>query len=416
MQNEIEYSAQCGIGRYSGKTAILGVSGSIAAYKAADIASHLAQDGMDVHVMMTENATHLVGPATFRALTANPVLVGVFDEPRAKEIVHVALPERADVIVVAPATANIIGKIAHGIADDMLTTAVLVAKCPVIVAPAMNTKMWTNPTVIANVDRLRALGFTIIDPEEGRMACGDEGVGRLAPVDKIIGVVRAAITGKSSDLVGMCLLITAGPTRERIDPVRFISNYSSGKMGYAIAEAAAARGATVTLISGPTSLEVPPDVTRMNVETAEEMYEVVLELFPEADVVISPAAVADYAPKAQAARKIKKTEQPVVLELEPTPDILARLGEMKGRKILVGFAAETEGLEDNARKKLEAKHLDLVVANDVSDPLSVFGSDTNTITLISRTGDIQHWPKMSKREVADNMLDYIRLNLWEVQA
>jgi phosphopantothenoylcysteine decarboxylase / phosphopantothenate---cysteine ligase len=386
LQNDIESSVRCEIGRYSGKSAILGVSGSIAAYKAADIASHLAQDGMDVHVMMTENATHLIGPATFRALTANPVLVGVFDEPTAKEIVHVALPERADVIVVAPATANIIGKIAHGIADDMLTTAVLVAKCPVIVAPAMNTKMWTNPTVIANVDRLRALGFTIIDPEEGRMACGDEGVGRMASVDKIIGIARAAITGKSSDLVGMRLLITAGPTRERIDPVRFISNYSSGKMGYAIAEAAAARGATVTLVSGPTSLEVPPDVTRMNVETAEEMYEVVLELFPEADVVISPAAVADYTPRAKAARKIKKTGQPVVLELEPTPDILARLGEMKGKKILVGFAAETEGLEDNARKKLEAKHLDLVVANDVSDPLSVFGSDTNTITLISRTG------------------------------
>jgi len=404
------------IGRCAGKVLILGVSGSIAAYKGAEIASRLIKEGADVHVIMTPSAAKLVGPATFRAITSNPVLADVFDEPRAREIAHVALPERADAFLIAPATANIIGKIAHGIADDMLTTAVMAARCPMILAPAMNTRMWTNPIVVANVDRLRSFGFTIVEPESGRLACGEEGVGRLADVERIVGIALAAVCGKAADLVGMRLLVTAGPTRERIDPVRFISNYSSGKMGYAIAEAAAARGATVTLISGPTQLETPADVRRVDVESAEEMLNAVLSEFPEADIVISPAAVADFTPRRRATDKIKKTKQATVLELEPAPDILARLGDIKGNKVLVGFAAETENLEDNARRKLNDKHLDLVVANDVSDPLSVFGSDTNSVTLIARDGEVQRWPRMSKREVADRILDYIKNNLWEERA
>jgi len=416
LQNELESGGLCEAGQFAGKTAILGVTGSIAAYKAAEIASRLVKEGMDVHVIMTRHATELICPATFRAITSNPVLTGVFDEPKDREIAHVSLPERADVFLIAPATANIIGKIAHGIADDMLTTALLAARCPVILAPAMNVRMWSNPVVVANVDRLRSFGFTIVEPEAGRLACGEEGIGRLADVSRIIAVTTAVVTGKSADLVGMRLMVTAGPTREPIDPVRFVSNYSSGKMGYAIAEAAAARGAEVTLISGPTAMDTPPNVKRINVETAEEMYEAALEHFSEVDVLISPAAVADFAPKVRSGQKIKKSDKPVVLELAPTTDILARLGEIKGRKILVGFAAETEDIEGNARKKLEQKNLDLVVANDVSDPLSVFGSDANQVMLVGRDGQVIRWPRMSKREVADRILDYIKNNLWEEQA
>jgi phosphopantothenoylcysteine decarboxylase / phosphopantothenate---cysteine ligase len=413
LQNEPESEIKCEMGRFAGKTVLLGVSGSIAAYKAAQIASHLAQDGVDVHVLMTQHATNLVGPATFRALTGNPVLIDAFDEPKVGEIAHVDIAQRADVFLIAPATANIIGKIAHGIADDFLTTAALVARCPKIVAPAMNSRMWSNPFVIGNVDRLRSFGYTIVEPGSGYLACGEEGVGRLADVEEILGITIAALSGKEADLVGMRIMVTAGPTRERIDPVRFISNYSSGKMGYAIADAAVARGASVTLISGHTSLDVPADVKCVNVESAQEMYDAVLEHFPEVDVVISPAAVADFVPKLRVGQKIKKTGEAFALDLEPAPDILARLGEVKGRKILVGFAAETENIEENARKKLAGKNLDMIIANDVSDPAAVFGSDTNTVTLIPIEGELRRWPKMSKREVADRILDYIKQNLWE---
>ena len=413
MQNEQKSKTQCKPGRYAGKTAIVGVTGSIAAYKAAELVSRLVKAGIDVHVIMTQNATKLIGPATFRALTSNPVLVDVFDEPREREIVHVSLPDRADVFIIAPATANVIGKLANGIADDMLTTAALAAKCPKIVAPAMNVNMWENPIVIANIDRLRSFGFTIIEPESGRLACGYEGAGRLANVEKIAAKALAYMSGAGTDLADVRILLTAGPTREPIDQVRYISNYSSGKMGYAIAEAAAERGALVTLISGPTSLATPSGVVRVDVETAEEMYRAAIEKFPEADIVICPAAVADFTPIARADSKIKKTSEPLVLELRPTTDILAKLGEMKEHKILVGFAAETDNAEENAKKKLNEKHLDLIVLNDVSDPKAVFGSDTNTVTLISHTGDVQRWPEMPKREIANNILDYIKQNLWE---
>jgi phosphopantothenoylcysteine decarboxylase/phosphopantothenate--cysteine ligase len=411
LQNGAESSPRAEL---AGKTIILGVTGSIAAYKAAEVASGLVQLGADVHVIMTAAATRLVGPATFRALTRNPVRVNVFDEPEEGAIVHVALPERADLMLVAPATANTIGKLANGIADDMLTTAALVVRCPVLIAPAMNPRMYSNPMVIGNMDRLKNHGWTFIDPGHGRMACGEEGVGRLADAATILGAVAAALQGGRKDLVGMTLLVTAGPTREPMDPVRFLSNYSSGKMGYAIAEAAAERGGLVTLVSGPTELPVPPGVSVMRVQTADEMLEGVMSNLLPADVIISAAAVADYRPVTKAGQKLKKQEEEWLrIELERTEDILKRVGEIKGNRVLVGFAAETENLEENARRKLEEKNLDLIVANDVSDPESVFGSDTNSVTLIPREGEASSWPRMSKREIAHGILDYVKSNLWE---
>jgi phosphopantothenoylcysteine decarboxylase/phosphopantothenate--cysteine ligase len=408
LQNDLELPIRSDL---AGKTVILGVTGSIAAYKAAEIASKLVQMGVDVHVIMTASATNLVGAATFRALTRNPVLVSVWDEPRSDEIIHIALPERADLLIIAPATANIIGKLANGIADDMLTTAALVVRCPMLIAPAMNPRMYSNPIVAANMDRLKSLGWTFIDPEVGRMACGDEGIGRLADPATIVAAVTAALQGGRKDLAGVNVLVTAGPTREPVDPVRFFSNYSSGKMGYAIAEVAAKRGAEVTLVSGPTELESPGGVNVVSVQTAQEMQDAVMGSFPQADIVISAAAVADYRPARKVGQKLKKIDDVLQLELERTEDILRQLGEMKGEKVLVGFAAETENLVENARRKLEEKNLDLIVANDVSDPGGVFGSDSNVVTLIPREGEISSWPRMSKREVADSILNYVMDNL-----
>lgn len=397
----------------AGKTIILGVTGSIAAYKAAEVASSLVKRGASVHVMMTKSACELIQPATFRALTLNPVLVSVWDEPRADEIIHIGLSERADLFLVAPATANIIGKFANGIADDMLTTAALVVRCPMLIAPAMNPRMYSNPVVIGNLDRLKNLGWRLIEPEVGRMACGDEGIGRLAEPSTIVAAVVAALQGTKQDMVGVNFLITAGPTREPVDPVRYVSNYSSGKMGYAIAEDAVARGGNVTLVSGPTELKAPAGVNVVDVQTAEEMRDVVLKHFHEADIFIGAAAVADYRPAKMAGQKLKKEDERLHLEMEKTDDILKQLGEMKDDKILVGFAAETENLIENARKKIESKNLDLIVANDVSDPGGVFGCDTNVVTLIPCRGEVSAWPRMSKREVAHGILDYIITNLWE---
>ncbi|MEN6520621.1 MAG: bifunctional phosphopantothenoylcysteine decarboxylase/phosphopantothenate--cysteine ligase CoaBC [Armatimonadota bacterium] len=412
MQN-IEES--CPRTELTGKTIILGVTGSIAAYKSAEIASRLTQMGASVHVIMTKSACELVGPATFRALTHNPVLVNLWDEPKANEIVHVKLPERADLTLIAPATANIIGKLANGIADDMLTTAALVVRGPVLIAPAMNPKMYTNPVVIGNMDRLKNLGWKFIEPEEGRVACGDEGVGRLANPDTIVAAVMAAILGGKKDFAGVRVLITAGPTREPVDPVRYVSNYSSGKMGYALAEAAAERGGIVTLVSGPTELDNPPGVNAIRVQTAQEMLLAVMKNLPSNNLVIAAAAVADYRPAKVAPHKLKKEDEWLRLELEKTEDILRRIGEMKGGRTLVGFAAETNDVEENARHKLEEKNLDLIIANDVSDPGGVFGSDTNVVTLIPRKGEAVSWPRMSKREISQGILDYIMSNLWEGQ-
>lgn len=412
MQSEAE---SCRRSDLSGKTIILGVTGSIAAYKAAEIASKLVQMGADVHVMMTESACHLVGPATFRALTRNPVITDMWDEPKPEEITHVSLPDKADLLLIAPATANIIGKLANGIADDMLTTSALVIRGPILIAPAMNPRMYTNPVVIGNMDRLHSLGWEFIDPGEGRLACGDEGIGRLADPELIVASVVSALRGGKRDLDGVHVLITAGPTREPVDPVRYVSNYSSGKMGYSIAEAAADRGAIVTLVSGPTDLPDPPGVDTVRVQTAKEMLDAVMGTLLSADIVVAAAAVADYRPIKKSSTKLKKQQEWLNLELEHTEDILKHIGEMKGDRILVGFAAETNDIIENARKKLVEKNLDLIVANDVSDPDSVFGSDTNAVTLIPREGEMMSWPRMSKREVAHGILDYVMNNLWESQ-
>jgi phosphopantothenoylcysteine decarboxylase/phosphopantothenate--cysteine ligase len=425
-----------------GKRIILGVTGSIAAYKAADLASKLTQLGASVHAILTANACEFITPLTFRSLTGNPPLTGLFDEPRETGMAHIDLPTTADLLLIAPATANIIGKIAHGIADDWLSTAAMVVRCPLIIAPAMNCNMYTNPVVAENITRLKGLGHVFVEPESGRLACGTEGVGRLAEPKDIVAEV-ITVLGRSRDLAGMKLLVTAGPTREAIDAVRFISNHSSGKMGYAIAEMAAKRGADVTLISGPTDLLPPDGVEYIGVESAAQMLHAVLDKFGDASVVIAAAAVADYAPANPSTEKIKKKTEAISLELRPTHDILKSLAERRASQILVGFAAETGNLKENATKKVKDKNLDLIVANEVvqkkgpreaagtiwnicgsvDDTMPfpqhngeevVFGSDLNTAILIARDGATQELPRMTKRELADRILSYIKDELWRV--
>lgn len=390
----------------SGKSIILGVTGGIAVYKAADVCSTLVKRGADVHVIMTEHAKWFVGPGTFRALTNNSVITGLFDEPEKYEIQHVTLTEEADAMLIAPATANIIGKMASGVADDMLSTTVMAATCPVILAPAMNCRMWGNRIVRANVDHLRSLGYRFVGPERGRLACGEIGVGRLAAVDEIVAAV-AGVLDRKKDLEGVSVLVTAGPTQEPIDPVRYIANRSSGKMGYAIAQAAAERGAKVVLVSGPTSLAVPAGVELISVRTASEMLNAVMAHAPNAGVVIGAAAVADYRPKSTAASKIKKKAGELSVELAPTSDIMGEVGKQKGNRILVAFAAETDNLIENARKKLESKNADFVVANDVSRPDIGFGADENEVAIIGRE-DQEELPKLPKSEVADRILDRVK--------
>lgn len=396
----------------SGKTIILGVTGGIAVYKSADLCSALVKRGADVHVIMTEHAQWFVGPGTFRALTGNQVITGLFDEPKTYEIQHVSLSERAAVMVIAPATANIIGKIASGIADDMLSTTVMAATCPVILAPAMNCRMWGNRIVQENVSKLGGLGYRFVGPETGRLACGEVGVGRLSPVDEIIAEVERAVARKK-DLEGVSILVTAGPTQEPIDPVRFVANRSSGKMGYAIAEAAADRGADVTLVSGPTSLPAPAGVEVVPVRTAAEMLNSVMVHLPDAQVVIGAAAVADYTPKSPAESKIKKAAGEMTVELAPTADIVKEVGRQKGDRVLVAFAAETENVLENARKKLDTKNADFVVANDVSRSDIGFGADENEVAIIGRDGLAVELPKLPKGEVADRILDQVMAALME---
>ena len=412
MRNTSESRSNgCG-GDLTGKRVILGVTGSIAAYKAAYIASALAQREADVHVVMTEHATELVGPPTFWSITGNLVLTGLFDPPTKPEMTHVSLSEIADLLLIAPATANVIGKLANGIADDMLSTMALVVRCPIVIAPAMNVNMYTNPIVVANMDRLRQRGHVFVEPETGRLACGEQGVGRLADPEQIVRVVEEVLLGVARDYAGLKVVVTAGPTQEPIDPVRFISNRSSGKMGYALAESAARRGAAVTLVSGPTDLGDPLGVEVIKVTTVKEMFEAVKRLVSDADLLISAAAPADFTPAEVSGQKIKKSEK-LTLEMDKAVDILAEVGKRKGDLVLVGFAAETTDLEKYAADKLKKKGLDLVVANDVSNGSDVFGSDTNEVTLISRSGDKVHWPRMSKREVAKAILDYVKHNFLE---
>lgn len=400
------------MGNLTGKKVILGVTGGIAAYKAAYIASALVQRGADVHVVMTEHATHLIGTATFWGLTRNPVITGLFDPPVRREMTHISLPESADLFVIAPATANTIGKLANGLADDMLTTMTLAAKCPIVIAPAMNVNMYTNPIVVGNLDRLRQYEYVVVEPGTGMLACGEEGVGRLADPDDILRVVEEILMGGPRDYSGVKVLVTAGPTQESIDPVRYITNRSSGKMGYAIAEGAAARGAQVVLVSGPTDIAAPVGVEMVGVTTVQEMHDAVVARMKDVKLFISAAAPADFTPAQVRDQKVKKSVK-WTLELDKAVDILEEVGREKGDRVVVGFAAETSGLEEFAREKLARKNLDLIVANDVSLGSDVFGSDTNQVTLISKTGDKVEWPRMSKREVANAILDYVKNNFLE---
>jgi len=382
-----------------GKTIILGVTGSIAAYKAVDIASQLTQAGAKVDVIMTKAATEFVTPLTFQAITGRPVVTEMFASGSVFNIEHVSLAEAASVIVIAPATANIIAKLAAGIADDMLCCTVLASKAPVIVAPAMDINMYENPITQDNLTKLKARNFIIVGPASGRLASGKEGLGRLADATDIIGTIQQVL-GKNGDLADKHIVVTAGGTQEPIDPIRCITNRSSGKMGYALAKAARDRGAKVTLITAPTSLTKPVGMEIVNVCTAQETYQAVRDLVPQADALIMAAAVADYRPLSVARDKIKKEGNRLTLELERTADIL---GSIKGEFIRVGFAAESSNLVENAKQKLQQKELDLIVANDISS----FGADNNRVTIIDREGKIDSLPLLPKREVADRILDRV---------
>ncbi len=385
------------------KTVVLGITGSIAAYKAADIASKLNQAGARVEVIMTEPATKFIAPLTLRSITGRPVVTDMFELASEFNIEHVALAEAADVVVIAPATASLIAKVAAGISDEMLTCVVLATKAPIILAPAMNVNMFENPITQDNLAKLKARGFIIVDPAHGCLASGKIGWGRLAEVDKIIGTIKQVL-GRSGDLAGKRIVVTAGGTQEPIDPVRHIGNRSSGKMGYAMAEAARDRGAEVKLITAPTSLPEPAGIEVTHIETAVQMKEAVAKAVAQADALIMAGAVADYQPKEVTEAKIKKETPSLTLELVRTPDILT---EVKGDFLKVGFAAESEDIVANARQKLERKQLDLIVANDITDADSGFGTDTNKVTLIARDGKIESLPLLTKREVADKILDKV---------
>ena len=385
------------------KTVVLGITGSIAAYKAADIASKLTQAGARVEVVMTESATKFIAPLTLRSLTGRPVITNMFEPAAEWSIEHIALAEAADVVAVAPATANTIAKLAAGIADDMLSCTVLATKAPIILAPAMNVNMFENSITQDNLAKLKARGFTIVDPTYGRLASGKIGLGRLAEVDIIIATIQQVV-GRSGDLAGKRIVVTAGGTQEPIDPVRHIGNRSSGKMGYAVAEAARDRGATVSLITAPTSLPQPVGMEVIPIKTATEMRKAVAKAVVQADGLIMAAAVSDYQPKSVAETKIKKETPSLTLELIRTPDILA---EVKVNFLKVGFAAESEDMVENAKQKLQKKYLDLIVANDITDADSGFGTDTNKVTLIDRDGNVESLPLLTKREVADRILDKV---------
>ena len=390
----------------AGKKIVLGVCGGIAAYKAVEIVSRLKKAGASVQVIMTQGATKFVTPLTFRELSGNPVVHTMWDEPKTWNVEHIAIASWADCFLLAPATANIIGKLAHGIADDMLSTTLLATTAPVILAPAMNTNMYLNPITQQNIEKLRGVGYRFIEPGTGSLACGTSGPGRLPePVD-IVRAVEEFLT-ENLDLSGKKILVTAGGTREPIDPVRFIGNRSSGKMGYALAEAAVQRGATVILISGPVHLPPPPGVTTIQVESARQMRDAVMAEFAECDIVIKAAAVADYRVSHQASHKIKKTDDNLTLILEKNPDILAELGQLKKNQVLVGFAAETEDLIGHAADKLRRKKADMIVANDVSLPGAGFNCDTNVVKLLYKDGRVEELPKMSKKELAGLILDRI---------
>ena len=389
------------------KTIILGVSGCIAVHKSLDVASQLVKQGASVHVVMTSNATRMVQPIQFQVISRNPVLLNLYDSTDDWQPPHISLADLADLLVVAPATANIVGKIANGIADDALSTVAISVHCPVLLAPAMNSYMYQNAFVKKNLQKLRKNGINLIEPANGLLACGHEGIGRLEEVDVILERIASVLATKR-DLVGKKVIVTAGPTREHIDPIRFITNRSSGRMGYAIAEMATARGAEVTLISGKTHLEIPAHLEFRQVETAAEMRKAILDDFDTTDVVIMSAAVSDYRPSEYSSVKIKKTEEPMTISLSRNVDILSDLSDRKDPdQLLVGFAAETDNILQNAQQKLVTKNLDLIIANDVSAEGAGYEVDTNIVSIIDSKGKCDQLPLMSKSDIADQILNRI---------
>ncbi len=391
-----------------GKTVLLGVTGGIAAYKIPNLASMLVKSGADVFVLMTENATNFITATTFETLTGHKCVVDTFDRAFEFNVEHVALAKKADLLLVAPATANVIGKLAHGICDDMLTTTALACKCPKLIAPAMNTRMYESPILQDNLKICQGYGMQVIDPSHGHLACGDTGAGKMPEPEVLFDHICQEI-GYIKDLAGKKVLVTAGPTREAIDPVRFISNHSTGKMGYAIARAASRRGADVTLVSGPVALKAPLQVRLVPVESAKEMFEAVTSLAGEQDAIIKAAAVADYRPRDVAAEKVKKADDAMSVALERTDDILAWLGEHRREgQFLCGFSMETQDVLANSRKKLEKLKIDMIVANDLRVDGAGFGTDTNVVTLITKEQETA-LVKMGKEEVAHRILDAIFL-------
>lgn len=388
------------------KTVVIGVTGGVAVYKALDVISRLRKKNIDVHVIMTESAGEFVNPLSFQSLSQNMVVTNMFDEPKHWEIQHISLAKKADLMLIVPATANIIGKVANGIADDMLSTTIMATHASVVFAPAMNTNMYLNPIVQNNIEKLKNYGYKFIEPESGRLACGDVGSGKLADTELIADKVISMLY-PIKDMAGKRVLVTAGPTWSLIDPVRFITNRSSGKMGYAIAEEARDRGAEVTLVSGPTSLKAPFGINTINITTNEEMLNEVLEHFNSQDIVIKAAAVADYKPVEYSQNKIKKASDELVLNFAKDTDILKKLGEIKQNQVLIGFAAESNDLISNAESKLKKKNLDYIVANDITSSDTGFQSSENRVTILTRKGEKISLEKMSKREVAQKLFDII---------
>lgn len=391
----------------TGKTVVLAVSGSIAAYKIASLASALGKLHANVQVLMTKNATNFINPITFETLTGNKCLVDTFDRNFQYSVEHVALAKQADVVMVAPASANVIGKIANGIADDMLTTTVMACKCKKIISPAMNTQMFENPIVQDNLKKLEHYGYEVIQPAVGLLACKDVGAGKMPEPETLMEYILREVAYEK-DLKGKKILVTAGPTQESIDPVRYLTNHSSGKMGYAIAKVCSMRGADVTLVSGKTAIKPPLFVKTVPVTTAQDMYEAVTSRFEEQDIVIKAAAVADYRPKTVSDQKVKKADGELAIEMERTEDILKYLGEQKrADQFLCGFSMETEHMVENSRKKLEKKNLDMIVANNVKVKGAGFAGDTNIVTLITKEDEIQ-LPLLSKEETAMEIMNKIR--------
>lgn len=387
----------------NGKHIVIGVTGGIAVYKVVDVVSRLKKLGAEITVIMTKHATEFVTPLTFRSLSLNYVVVDMFEEPKTWNVEHISIAQRADLFLMAPATANIMGKMVSGIADDMVSTVVMATKAPVFIAPAMNTGMYTNPVVQRNMKDLKSLGYHFIDPDSGRLACGDIGVGKLASPERIVETISNFLVKK--DLEGKKILITAGPTQEAIDPVRYITNHSSGKMGYAIAEAARDRGAEVTLVSGPVNIEKLSGVKTIDVVTASEMYEAVMKKMDEMDIIVKAAAVADYKPSNYSGEKVKKSDDDLSIPLERTKDIAFEISKKKSHQKVVGFAAESENVIENAKKKIAKKDFDFIVSNDIKKSGAGFKSDTNIVSIIDKSGEVMHYELLQKREIADIILD-----------